>query len=72
MASWAQTWTSIYRARRNERIYSVLKDLANEFLHVPITIQNGDSHAAMAAADVVLLASGTATLEALCSKNPWS
>ncbi|MDO9220610.1 MAG: lipid-A-disaccharide synthase [Thiobacillus sp.] len=38
--------------------------------HLPLQILNGQSHAALAACDVALVASGTATLEAALFKKP--
>jgi len=38
--------------------------------HVPVQVTDGGSHAAMAAADAVLVASGTATLEVALFKKP--
>jgi lipid-A-disaccharide synthase len=38
--------------------------------HVPITVLDGQSHDALAACDVTLIASGTATLEAALFKRP--
>ncbi|MEN0037094.1 MAG: lipid-A-disaccharide synthase [Cellvibrio sp.] len=42
----------------------------NDFVDFPIELINGHSHDAIAAADVVLLASGTVALEALLLKKP--
>ncbi|HEC12175.1 MAG TPA: lipid-A-disaccharide synthase [Acidiferrobacteraceae bacterium] len=53
---------------RSETYFKVL--LAAEGQDLPITTQVGQSHQAMAAADVVMLASGTAALEAALLRRP--
>ena len=44
--------------------------LAKHAAGVPVKLLNGESQSALAAADAVIVASGTATLEALFSKRP--
>lgn len=53
----------------NERVHATLKQLIGNSESAPLLI-DGHAHEAMLAADVVLLASGTATLEAMLAKRP--
>ncbi|MGO4327815.1 lipid-A-disaccharide synthase [Cupriavidus sp. 2TAF22] len=48
----------------------IVEELHRQFPQIPLTIVDGQSHLAMEAADVILLASGTATLEAALYKKP--
>jgi lipid-A-disaccharide synthase len=53
--------------RARDHFQSILKQVAAD---LPITLVEGNAHDAMQSADAVLLASGTATLEALLLKRP--
>ncbi|MEE8342940.1 MAG: lipid-A-disaccharide synthase, partial [Gammaproteobacteria bacterium] len=69
-----------WEGRRKLRFLAAVTDARNRQLFtaalhkqdatLPVTIVEGRSHEVMAAADVVLVASGTATLEALLLKRP--
>ncbi|WP_420998016.1 lipid-A-disaccharide synthase [Cupriavidus sp. 30B13] len=48
----------------------IVENLHRQYPQIPLTIVDGQSHLAMEAADVILLASGTATLEAALYKKP--
>ncbi len=54
----------------NASLRAVIESHASEYPELDVTIVDGQSHLAMEAADVVLLASGTATLEAALYKKP--
>lgn len=54
----------------NGRRLQQLKQILAQFSDVPVRLLDGQSHQAMAAADLVLMASGTTSLEALLLKRP--
>lgn len=59
-----------YIPAANSDRYRQLHLQLNDYVDFSIQLFNGNSHKVMAAADVVLLASGTVTLEALLLKKP--
>jgi lipid-A-disaccharide synthase len=59
-----------YIPAANTDRYRQLHHQLNDYVDFPIQLINGHSHKVMAAADVVLMASGTVTLEALLLKKP--
>lgn len=60
----------IIPAANTERLAQIHDMLAAQETPLPVTVVLGQSHDCMAAADVILLASGTATLEAMLMKRP--
>ncbi|AMX02229.1 lipid-A-disaccharide synthase [Microbulbifer thermotolerans] len=54
----------------NDQRLSELKSMLGEYADLPVRLQSGNSHKALAAADAVLIASGTATLETMLLKRP--
>jgi lipid-A-disaccharide synthase len=59
-----------YIPAANSDRYRELHHQLNDYVDFPIQLFNGNSHKVMAAADVLLLASGTVALEALLLKKP--
>jgi lipid-A-disaccharide synthase len=59
-----------YIPAANSDRYRQLHLQLNDYVDFSITLFNGNSHKVMAAADVVLLASGTVALEAMLLKKP--
>lgn len=57
-------------AANTDRLAQIHDMLAAQETPLPVTVVLGQSHDCMAAADVILLASGTATLEAMLMKRP--
>ncbi|WP_250462039.1 lipid-A-disaccharide synthase [Microbulbifer litoralis] len=54
----------------NEQRLAELKQLLENYGDLPVTLLDGNSHGAVSAADNVLIASGTATLETMLLKKP--
>ncbi|MFA0810001.1 lipid-A-disaccharide synthase [Microbulbifer epialgicus] len=54
----------------NDQRFVELKKQLEDFPGLPVTLLKGDSHKALSAADCVLIASGTATLETMLLKKP--
>ncbi|SDZ88501.1 lipid-A-disaccharide synthase [Microbulbifer marinus] len=54
----------------NEQRLAELKTQLEGYADLPVTLLEGNSHQALAAADSVLIASGTATLETMLLKKP--
>ena len=61
---------SILIPAANEVRYQEIQTIVQGFPELPVVVSVGDSHEVMAAADVVLMASGTTTLEAMLLKRP--
>lgn len=59
-----------YIPAANSDRYRELHHQLNDYVDFSLNLVNGNSHKVMAAADVVLLASGTVTLEAMLLKKP--
>ncbi len=59
-----------YIPAANSDRYRQLHHQLNDYVDFPIQLFNGNSHKVMTAADVLLLASGTVTLEAMLLKKP--
>ncbi|WP_045860629.1 lipid-A-disaccharide synthase [Teredinibacter purpureus] len=57
-------------AAANEKRKSQIESIATKFPQLPLTVFLKQSHEVMASADIVLMASGTTTLEAMLLKKP--